>query len=301
MVSDRCVACVFAVLTAYGAAVAEEGRVMSSADVMAMPRPKADHVIAYAEGPHRFGELRLPQSEGPHPVVVVIHGGCWLAEYDLGYMSAFAEALTSAGLATWSIEYRRIGNEGGGWPGTLQDVAIGTDHLRGLARVHDLDLERVVAVGHSAGGHLALWLAGRRRLDAGDPLRGDVPLALKGVVALAGITDLAAYASPEGCGSAVAGLLGGDPREVGERVNRSSPIAMLPFGISQTLVIGERDSVVPPTQASSYREVARKEGDKVTVLEIPGAGHFELVDPAHNGFQAILRKIEEVLATDRGN
>ncbi len=200
------------VLLACGGPVSESPSIMAASDAMALPRPEPDHRLPYGDDPLQFGELRLPDGNGPHPVVVVIHGGCWLAEYDLSYISSLAAALTDAGVATWSVEYRRVGDEGGGWPGTFQDVAESADFLLEIASDHDLDLDRVAAVGHSAGGHLALWLAGRKWLDAEDPLRGDDLLALNGVVSLAGITDLASYASASGCGSAVPGLLEGIPR-----------------------------------------------------------------------------------------
>ena len=275
------------VLLACGGPVVEENALMSASDVVDLPQPEPDHRLSYGEDPLQFGELRLPEGEGPFPVVIVIHGGCWLAEYDLGYMSALAEALTAAGVATWSIEYRRVGDEGGGWPGTFQDVADAADFLLEIALKHNLDLDQTAAVGHSAGGHLALWLAGRKWLDADDPLRGEGPLALNGVVALAGIPDLAAYAAPDGCGSAVSGLLGGEPGEVVDRVQRASPIAMVPLGVTQALVVGEHDPIVPKTQADSFVDAARQMGDSVAVTTILGAGHFELVDPSHGGFEII--------------
>jgi acetyl esterase/lipase len=275
--------------------VSEETPVMSASDVVALPRTEPDHRVAYGDDPLQFGELRIPEGEGPHPIVIVIHGGCWLAEYDLGYISAFADALTGAGVATWSIEYRRVGDDGGGWPGTFQDVADAADFLIEIALEYNLDLDQIAAVGHSAGGHLALWLAGRKWLDADDPLRGEGPLALNGVVALAGIPDLAAYAAPEGCGSAVPGLLGGEPHEVQERLQRASPIAMVPFGVTLTMVIGEHDSIVPKSQVESFVHAARKMGDSAAVKTIFGAGHFELVDPSHGGFEIIRDAVVEAL------
>ncbi len=269
----------------------KENTVMSASDVLTLPQPVPDHRLSYGDDPLQFGELRLPAGEGPFPVVIVIHGGCWLAEYDLGYMSAFAEALTVAGVATWSVEYRRVGDEGGGWPGTFQDVADSADYLLEIALEYGLDVDRVAAVGHSAGGHLALWLAGRKRLDGDDPLRGEAPLALNGVVALAGIPDLESFAAPEGCGSAVSGLLGGEPDEVPDRLRRASPIAMVPFGVTQTLVIGEFDSIVPESQAESFAVTASQMGDSVAVTTIPGAGHFELVDPSYSGFKIIRQAV----------
>ena len=283
------------VLLACGGPVGDENALMSASDVVALPQSEPDHRLSYGNDPLQFGDLRLPEGEGPFPVVIVIHGGCWLAEYDLGYMSAFADALTSAGVATWSIEYRRVGDEGGGWPGTFQDVADAADFLLEIALEHNLDLDQTAAVGHSAGGHLALWLAGRKWLDADDPLRGEGPLALNGVVSLAGIPDLAAYAAPDGCGSAVSGLLGGEPGEVPDRLQRASPIVMVPLGVTQALVIGEHDPIVPKTQADSFVDAARQMGDSVAVTTILGAGHFELVDPSHGGFETIRADVLKAL------
>lgn len=283
------------IVVACGGPVSEEQSVMSASDVLALPQPEADHRLSYGDDPLQYGDLRIPEGEGPFPVVIVIHGGCWLASYDLGYMSAFADALTAAGVATWSIEYRRVGDSGGGWPGTFQDVADAADELLEIASEYPLDMDRVAAVGHSAGGHLALWLAGRKWLDVDDPLRGENPLALNGVVALAGIPDLAGYAAPEGCGAAVSELLGGEPGEVADRVRRGSPIAMVPFGINQTLVTGEHDSIVPKSQADAFVEAARQMGDSVAVTTILGAGHFELVDPSHGGFEIIRADVLKAL------
>jgi acetyl esterase/lipase len=260
---------------------------MNASDLLALPRPVPDARIPYGADPNQFGELRRPRGPGPHPVVVVIHGGCWLAEYDLGHVSALARALTEAGFVTWSIEYRRIGHDGGGWPGTFLDVGSAADHLRRMAREHDLDLDRVVAVGHSAGGHLALWLSCRRRLSADDPLRGEKPLRVGGVLTLAGITDLAAFATPDGCGSSVPGLLGGLPQSVPARLRRVSPIELLPLGVPQILVTGRDDVIVPGSQAREYVEAGGRAGDTVELVEIPGAGHFELVDPGHDSFGLI--------------
>jgi acetyl esterase/lipase len=198
-----------------------------------------------------------------------------------------ASDLASAGVATWSVEYRRVGDDGGGWPGTFEDVAAAADFLRTVADPYHLDLERVVALGHSAGGHLAMWLAGRQSLPTDDHLRGADPLPLRGVVALAGIFDLAAYAAPEGCGSAVAPLLGGDPDEVVDRLRRASPIQLAPVGVPQVLVLGTLDPIVPREQARSYERIAEAAGDRVEVQEIEGAGHFELVVPGTAAFQSV--------------
>ena len=284
------------IATACVGAMGDDQPVMTAAELGALPHPAADHRLRYGNEPSQFGELRLPPTLGPHPVVIVIHGGCWLAEYGLDYMSAFSDALAAAGAATWSIEYRRVGDQGGGWPGTFVDVGRAADHLREIAPQYDLDLDRVAAVGHSAGGHLALWLAGRAGLERDDPLRGSLPIRLSGVVTQAGIPDLASYTSPDGCGSAVPGLLGGDPPFPLQLLRRSSPVEMLPLGVDTTLVIGDRDTIVPSSQARSFADAARRMGETVVVTEIAGAGHFELVDPSHPGFRVIREAIFGILA-----
>lgn len=278
------------------AAAAGEPDVMTAADALALPRPAADRRIVYGVDTLQFGDLRVPEGPGPHPVAVLVHGGCWLAEYDLAHVSSLAAALTAAGVATWSVEYRRVGNDGGGWPGTFLDVAAAADHLVELAEEYRLDLDRVVALGHSAGGHLALWLAARHRLSPDDPLRGEDPLPLAGVVALAGIPDLASYAAPTGCGAAVPGLLGGAPDEVPERLRRASPIELVPLGVPQTLVVGGLDAIVPGEQAGSHAAAARRAGDGVEVREVPGVGHFELIAPESVAWPVVRDAVLEMAA-----
>lgn len=272
---------------------------LTTSDVMTLPRPEADLRSAYGKDRLQFGELRLPEGTGPHPVAIVVHGGCWLAEYDLGYVAALAAALTDHGVATWSLEYRRVGDPGGGWPGTFRDVAAAADHLRELAPAHGLDLDRVVAVGHSAGGHLALWLAARQRVaerPGGAELAGHDPLPLVGVVSLAGIADLADYASPEGCGAAVEDLLGGLPDDVPRRTALASPSDLVPLGVAQTLLVGELDPVVPPGHVRRYAEAAERAGDRVRIVEIPHAGHFELTTPTADAWPTVRDAVLEALA-----
>ena len=131
--------------------IAREIEIMDTSALASFPNPPADHVIFYGEDEFQFGELRLPSGDGPHPVIVNVHGGCWLAKYDIQHSRKFVDALTRAGFATWNLEYRRVGNPGGGWTGTFDDVANGTDHLVNLAERFNLDLKRVLVSGHSAG------------------------------------------------------------------------------------------------------------------------------------------------------
>src|SRR5579864_48582 len=148
-------------------------------EILDLPAPPADVRLPYGTDQFQFGDLRLPQSAGPHPVAIVVHGGFWRAQYGLEYAGHLCAALAHAGIATWNLEYRRIGNPGGAWPNTFLDVAQGADYLRVLAEKYPLDLKRVITAGHSAGGHLAVWLAARHRIPAGDPLAPSDLIAIR--------------------------------------------------------------------------------------------------------------------------
>ncbi|MBI3362061.1 MAG: alpha/beta fold hydrolase [Chloroflexi bacterium] len=237
--------------------------------------------IPYGPDQLQFGDLRLPSGPGPYPVAIVIHGGFWLAFYDLTLMDSICAALTEAGVATWNIEYRRVGNRGGGWPGTFQGVGLAADHLRELARRNNLDLDRVVSLGHSAGGHLALWLAGRHRIPAGNVLSSGTggPLPLKTVVSLAGVNDLEWAARRRVGMGAVERLIGGGPDTHPERYAVGSPAALLPLGVRQILIHGTDDGNVPFEISRVYRDAAVVRGDEAVLIPLPGAGHFEVIDP----------------------
>lgn len=248
-------------------------------EVAAIPQPPAGEKISYGTAPQQFGELRLPQGKGPFPVAVIIHGGCWLAAYDYAYINPLAAALTAQGIATWTIEYRRLGDEGGGWPNTLLDVAKATDHLRVIAKTHAIDAGRVVSMGHSAGGQLALWLGARHKFGKKSDLFVKKPLALKGVLGLAPITDLASYriGPPDSCNASVDQLLGGTDTQQAVRYAQASPLALLPLGLPQRLVQGGKDPIVPLASVSAYAAAASKAGDDATVIADEALGHF---DPA---------------------
>jgi acetyl esterase/lipase len=263
--------------------------------ILTSPPPEADLRPAYGRDPLQFGELRLPPGARPHPVAIVLHGGFWRAAYDLIHIGHLAAALTAAGVATWSIEYRRIGNPGGGWPGTFADVAAAADHLRALAPAYSLDLGRVVTVGHSAGGHLALWLAARRRIPAGHPLAAPDPLPVRRAVGLAAVSDLRMCWELGLSNGVAAEFLGGSPDTVPERYAVGSPAALLPLGVPQVLIHGTEDDTVPLAVSEVYRDTAVALGDPVMLIPLPGLEHFALIDPESAAWPVVR---EAVLSTD---
>lgn len=254
---------------------------VSEGEVLGRSGSVPDEQRAYGPGTRRYGELRLPSGDGPHPVVVLVHGGCWGDVASLRYMDALAVDLTRAGWATWNVEFRRLGDPGGGWPATFRDVAAAADYVRVLAPRLGLDVHRVVSIGHSSGGHLALWLAARHRLDPGTALFESTPLRMCGAVALGGIADLLAFHElrERGCLGRVEELLGGEPGSVRDRVRAASPAELLPLGVKQLLVVGEDDPDVPASHAEAYARRARAAGDDVRYVEVERAGHFEVVAP----------------------
>jgi acetyl esterase/lipase len=250
---------------------------------------------AYGAEPLQFGELYVPKGSGPYPVVILIHGGFWRAAYRLTLMQALASDLVQRGIAAWNIEYRCVGDTGGGWPGTLQDVACAADYLEMLAPMYALDLTRVIAVGHSAGGQLALWLAGRSRLPRNSQLRvSDTPLPLAGVVSLAGACDLKHVWHLNLGQGAVTELLGGSPSNVPERYSTASPAALLPLGIPQVLIHGKKDDLVPLIVSQEYVQKAALAGDRVRLIELPGADHFVLIDPTSHAWEMTIAEIQEL-------
>jgi acetyl esterase/lipase len=244
--------------------------------------------VRYGERPDQVANLHRPAAEGgPWPVVVLVHGGFWRDGWDRTLMTPLAHDLAARGYLAWNVEYRRVGQVGGGWPGTLVDAAAAVDALEG---VPDADLERIAAVGHSAGGHLALWLAARSKLPPDAPgasPRVHVPLAF----ALAGVCDLARGAEEGLGGGACAALLGGGPADVPERYAMASPAALLPFGTRQVLVHGGRDDLVPPSQSRDYAAAARAAGDDVELVLIDDADHFDLIGPSHRAWKEVADRL----------
>jgi acetyl esterase/lipase len=236
----------------------------------------------YGDSPEQFATLALPSTPGPHPVVVLIHGGFWRSAYGLDLMDPLAADLVRRGYAAWNIEYRRVGQPGGGWPGTLEDVAAAIDELAHVAEVADLDLTRVSVVGHSAGGHLALWAAGRGSLDRGAP-GADPAVDVAAAVGLAPVTNLRMGADAGLGGGAVVDFLGGTPAEYLDRYAAAEP--NLAGDAAYAVIEGDADDIVPEQFARPDRV-----GD-VTFVLIPGADHFDVIDPTHDAWTAAVAEL----------
>jgi acetyl esterase/lipase len=204
-------------------------------------------------------------------------------------------ALNTAGWATWNIEYRRVGNPGGGWPGTFLDVADAADFVRNLASKHGLDPSHVVSLGHSAGGHLALWLAGRRRIQSNSEIYRANPISLKAAVSLAGVADLRRGHEQFLGQGAVRNLVGGDPESHRDRYAAGSPADLLPLGVRQVLVHGTNDPIVPIGISRTYFDAAKAKQDPIELIELDGTGHFELVSPTTRQGQRVLDAMSKLL------
>ncbi len=260
----------------------------------ALGRARAVLGLAGPRRTHRYGtahrcqvaDLHLPRGDGPHPVLVLIHGGSWSVGYGRIVMRALAADAARRGVAAWNIEYRRIGrDQGGGWPVTFEDVGAAIDHLASLRA--PLDLSRVTIAGHSAGGQLALWAAARPQLATGDP--GARPrIVAAGAISAAGMNDLAS-ASREHPHGIVDRLLGGGPDEVPARYAAADPIAHVPLPIPVLLVHGTEDRVVTVRRSRDYAQAARQRGGTVELVEIPGpeGAHRRHIDPTGASWAAI--------------
>jgi acetyl esterase/lipase len=233
---------------------------------LTLPPPAADVRIPYGTDPHQFGDLRLPKGQGPHPVVMNIHGGFWRNKYDLAHAGHLCAALTARGSATWNVEYRRVGDEGGGWPGSFADIRNAYRFVAHIPQRYRLDAGNIVVIGHSAGGQLALCLAAHET-------------AVKAVVSLAGVVDLQRAWELHLSHDAVAEFMGGSPEQVPEHYAEADPMRLeAPRSARQWLVHGDVDDVVPVEISRNYYQRKRK-SEIVELLEIKKAGHFDVIDP----------------------
>lgn len=268
-------------------ALAATAAAASSPALAALP-PAAPKRLAYGAHASQWGDLYLPRGAGKVPVIAIVHGGFWRERYtaELGVPLA-RDIVANHPAAAWNVEYRRVGG-GGGFPATLEDIAAAIDALAGPVQEvakGRLDLSRVAAVGHSAGGHLVGWLASRHRLPSGAP--GANPrLRLAGAVPQAGVLDLADGAAQRLGDGAIDAFLGAKAESVPDRVALASPIALLPAGVPVISVHGDADDTVPIRQSERYVAAARAAGDPARLVRLPGAGHFEVIDPADPAWRA---------------
>lgn len=268
-------------------------KLMSVADYIALPPVSADQRFFYGSEPMQFADLYLPHASGPHPLLILLHGGCWRAQYGLEPLGLLCKAFVEEGFAVWNVEYRRLGN-GGGWPMTFMDVAQSVDYLRSIAEQHALDLSRVVSIGHSAGGHLALWLAARHRLPAASALYMPDPLPIQGVVALAGVVDLAEGVKRQMCGGACQELLGDSAEAFAQRYQQASPKELLPLGVEQWHIVGSEDPIVTVDYLQQYVAFAAQY-DSVRLDVVQDAGHFEVAAPATLAWASVRQAVRTLL------
>ena len=268
---------------------------MTWPDLLDRPHPKADARIAYGADPLQHADLWLPKGKA-RGIVLMVHGGCWqtrIAKADI--MDWIADDLRSRGIAVWNVEYRGVDVPGGGYPGTFQDVAAGADALRDVAAKHHLPIDRVVAVGHSAGGHLILWLTARGAVPATSALHADNPLAIRAAVSLGGLPDLEAASAPPGntCGTeAVEKLVGAASPQRPDPYADTSPARLPQPAMPITLVNGGEDRIAPPAFAEAY---ALRVGSKPKRILVAEVGHVELIAPETPAWKQAVGAIEAAL------
>jgi len=283
---------------ACGAAEGVPATPMKLADYMALNGPAPSARFAYGSAPSQYAELFLPSGKGPFPVAVLVHGGCWTKAFGgIVQLRNLAGALAARGIAAWNVEYRRVDEAGGGYPGTYQDMNAALDLLARQARTYPLDLGRLVAVGHSAGGQLVQWMAGRERIPASSPLYSARPLPVRNVVSLGGLADLQREAAliKSSCDRdtvQLAGVAGKDRPDVFADTNAAD---LLPNGSRTILLTGELDRVSPPRVAHDYAARARAAGDAAEVVILPGASHYDEVAATSASWPRVLRAIESAL------
>jgi acetyl esterase/lipase len=282
------------------------GQTTNPLELIKQATPPANERLAYDKNPLQFGELRLPEGAGPFPIAILVHGGCWSAKLgnlpervtSFELLRPIAAALARAGIASWNVEYRRLGNEGGGWPGTFLDLSRATDLLRELAPRYRLELMHAVAIGHSSGGQLAVWLAARGKLPKSSLLYVSSPLALKGVVSVDGPPDLEADRAIEQsvCGGPViTQFVGGTPAEFPNRYREGSASGLLPIGVRQEILVADKHGAEWMGLFKQYVTAAEKAGDPVRMPIMEGAGHFDGINPQAPAWETVMTSVRSVL------
>ncbi|HWR14021.1 MAG TPA: alpha/beta hydrolase [Terriglobales bacterium] len=251
-----------------------------SQDILEIRPPKPDQRVRYGDDPFQFADIRRPKRGGPSQAVMMIHGGFWRAKYDLEHTGVFCAALTDAGFTTVNLEYRRVGNPGGGWPGTVEDIQSAYKFFRQDAK--EWGFKKIVVMGHSAGGHLALCLAAK------EP-------TLDGAISLAGVLDLQKAYDLHLSNDAVVEFMGGTPAQSADRYREASPFD-LRITVPQVVITGSADEVVPPEFSRRYVAEKRSKGEKVELVEIAEADHMAMVDPRTKAFPEILKAVKSLTA-----
>jgi acetyl esterase/lipase len=265
-----------------------------SDDILSLKPPPADLRAAYGSDPNQFIDLRFParhdreNSAGPHPLVINIHGGFWRAAYGLEHAGHLCAALRATGMVTANVEYRRVGNPGGGWPGTFDDLRSAYRFLLQNAAKHHFDANKIVVMGHSAGGQLALCLA------AHEP-------SLTRVVPLAGVVDLRQAYELHLSQDAVVEFLHGTPKETPDHYREADPMQLSIRQARQRLIHGSIDDTVPPEFSRDYVAAKQKLQDKnkmredVRLVSVVGAGHYDLIDPRTAAWKEVTRTVADLL------
>ena len=256
---------------------------MLAEDILSLAPPPADQRVVYGADPNQFLDVRLPHGKGPHPVLVNIHGGYWRAKYDLAHAGHLCEALRAASVATFNVEYRRVGNEGGGWPGTFADIRAAYSFVQQEHSRFHLDLKKLAVMGHSAGGQLALCLAAHES-------------SLQSAISLAGVVDLKKAFTLHLSYDAVVDFMAGKPAEVPEHYREADPMELSITHARQWLLHGADDDTVPVEFSRDYAAQKKKVGERVELIEVAKAGHFDFIDPRSEAFQKVKGAVMSALA-----
>jgi acetyl esterase/lipase len=275
---------------------------MKLADYLALAGPTPTATYAYGKAPSQYAELFIPAGRGPFPVAVLVHGGCWTKEFGgIGQLRNMAGALATRGIAVWNVEYRRVDEDGGGYPGTYQDINAALDMLAAQAPRQGLDLARIVAVGHSAGGQLVQWVAGRSRIAPSSPLFQAQPLPVRQIVSLGGLADLRREQAliKSSCERDMVDLTGLPSTTRPDVFSDTNAAELMPNGSHTVLITGELDTVSPPRVAHDYAARARAAGDRADVVILPGASHYDEVATSSPAWSTVLGMIEQAVQTGK--
>ena len=283
---------------ALGGAATAHAAPMKLDDYLALRGPAPTAKLAYGPAPSQFAELFVPSGAGPFPVAVLVHGGCWNSKFGgIVQFRNMAGALAARGIAVWNVEYRRIDEPGGGYPGMYLDMHAALDLLKAQAPAHKLDLSRITAVGHSAGGQLVQWMAGRTRIPAGSPLHQANPLRVDRIVSLGGLADLRHEAAliKSSCDRDITQLAGTPSAARPDVLADTNAADLMPNGSRTWLVTGALDTISPPRVAHDYAARANAAGDKAEVVILPEASHYDEVATTSPAWPQVLGVIEQAL------